>query len=87
MENYSKAIDYYSKALVARKKLYGEMHKETAKSYKNIGNVYDKQGNYDKALESYSKAFTIRKEVLGSEHSDTKSIQEIIDAVKQKTEK
>jgi len=63
------------------------MHKETAKSYNNIGSVYDKQGNYKKALEFYSKALAIREKILGSEHSDTKTIQDNIDAVKHKLEK
>ena len=69
--------------MLVREKLYGEVHKETAKSYKSIGNVYEKQGNYIKALEFYSKALAIRKEILGSEHPDTKSIQENVDVVKQ----
>ena len=44
---------------------------DAAKSYNNIGLVYDAKDDYDRALEYHLKALAIREKVLGTEHSDT----------------
>ena len=39
-----------------------------ARSYNNIGLVYDNKGEYDKALEYYQKSLAIKLKQLGPEH-------------------
>ena len=41
-----------------------------AKSYNNIGLVYETQGKYEEALEYYQKSLDIRIRVFGSDHPD-----------------
>ena len=69
--NYTKALEYYEKALVIWLKVYGENHPSTATSYNNIGLVYRQQGNDAKVLEYYNKALAIKLKVLGENHPST----------------
>ena len=41
-----------------------------AKSYNNIGLVYDRQGKYEEALEYYQKSLDIKIRVVGGDHPD-----------------
>ena len=41
-----------------------------AKSYNNIGLVYDSQGKYDDALDYYQKSLKIKITAVGSDHPD-----------------
>eukprot|EP00979_Chaetoceros_neogracilis_P013793 scaffold4087_cov172-Chaetoceros_neogracile.AAC.7 len=61
-----------------RLKELGPDHPDTARSYKNIGMVYNKKGDYENALVEYRKALEIRLKVLGPNHSDTITSQTMI---------
>ena len=72
--DYSKALEWYRKALAITEKVLGKEHPSTATTYNNIAGVYDNQGNYEEALEWYRKALAITEKVLGKEHPNTVSI-------------
>jgi tetratricopeptide (TPR) repeat protein len=48
----------------------GTEHPDVARSYNNIGSVFNHQGEYAKALEYHGKAMAIWKKVLGTEHPE-----------------
>ena len=73
MGNYSKALEFYTKALNIYEKVLGKDHPYTATSYNHVGLVYSDMGDYPKALEFYTKALDIREKVLGKDHPDTAS--------------
>ncbi len=59
MGNYSKALEYYKRALNIDIKTLGEDHSSTAVTYNNIGTANSKMGNYSKALEYYERTLNI----------------------------
>ena len=65
---YDKALDMYNQLLRIREKLYGVEHPNTAFTYNDIGNVYNRQGDYKKAFDFYDEAMAVCEKVLGSEH-------------------
>ncbi len=69
--NYTKAIEYLTKALEIKKMKYGNEHETIASTYNNIGAVYRSKQDYPKALEYYIKSLDIRLQVFGEEHSIT----------------
>ena len=66
---YSEAKEYYEKALIIRKEIYGEHHGDVAASYNNLGTVYSDLGQYGEAKENHEKALIIRKEIFGEHHA------------------
>jgi tetratricopeptide (TPR) repeat protein/ribonuclease BN (tRNA processing enzyme) len=79
--DYTKALEWYEKALFIGEEILGEEHPDTATTYNNIAAVYSNQGEYDRALEWYTKALTIRERVLGIEHPSTAATYNNIAAV------
>lgn len=71
MGEYSKALEYYEKALKIREQIFGSEHPYTAKSYNNIGLVHYGMGAYSRALEYYEKALRIKELVLGRKDPST----------------
>ena len=69
--DYSKALEFFKKALTIQEKILGEYHLDTANSYNNIGLVYSNMRKYSKALEFYTKALDIYEKVLGKNHPST----------------
>ena len=69
--DYSKALEFFKKALTIQEKILGEYHPDTANSYNNIGLIYRNMGKYSKALEFYTKALDIYEKVLGKNHPST----------------
>ena len=65
---YNEAKDYYEKALIIRKKIFGEEHADVAASYNNLGIAYQDLGQYNKANDYHEKALLIRKTICGEEH-------------------
>ena len=49
--DYSKALEWYQKALAINEQGLGKDHPDTASTYNNIASVYDRQGDYPQALE------------------------------------
>ena len=67
---YNEAKEYYEKALIINKKIFGEEHASVATSYNNLGSVYQHLGQYNEAKEYHEKALIIRKKIFGEEHAD-----------------
>ncbi|MBR4871003.1 MAG: tetratricopeptide repeat protein [Alistipes sp.] len=68
---YNKAVEIYNRVITLRERLYGTEHPDTAKSYNNIGVVYNDLSEYEKALEYHLKALKIKEKILGIEHHNT----------------
>ena len=66
--NYSKALEYYLKALAIGENKLGVGHYTTATVYNNIGAAYSHIANYSKALEYFLKALNIGEMVFGTDH-------------------
>ena len=66
--NYDKAHEYYIKCLDLEKLKFGNVNKEVAGSYLNIGLTWQSKGEYDKALESYLCGLDIFIETRGNQH-------------------
>ena len=67
---YSDAKEWYERALIIRKEIYGEHHSDMAASYNNLGNVHTDLDQYSKAKEYHEKALVIRKKIYGEKHGD-----------------
>ena len=58
---YNQAKELHEKALIIRKKTFGEDHADVATSYNNLALVYQRLGEDDQAKELYEKALIICK--------------------------
>ncbi|MCG8697005.1 MAG: CHAT domain-containing protein [Bacteroidales bacterium] len=65
-----KARSYFENALTLQKKLYGEVHYSTAKSYRFIGTCHKNEGEYEKAEKLFEKSLMILKQTRPSHHPD-----------------
>lgn len=70
---YDKALTFEEELLGIRKKMFGEQHPDTAKSFNNIGELYHYKADYARALEYYQKALEILKLIFCEQYpnSDT----------------
>lgn len=73
LADYTKAMEYFRKALHHAMEQSGDESMDVARSYNNIGYVYDLQGKYETALEYYQKALSIWRTVLGEQNPDVAS--------------
>jgi tetratricopeptide (TPR) repeat protein len=69
--DYSKALDYYFKALKINEEIGNKMGQ--APNLGNIGNVYGSQGDYSKALDYHFKALKINEEI-GNKRSQANNL-------------
>ena len=67
---YSQAEGFHKKALIIRKKIFGEDHPDVASSYNNLASVYSSLGEYNQAEELYEKALVISKKINVEDHVD-----------------
>ena len=67
---YNEAKQYHEKALIVKKKIFGEEHAGVASCYNNLGNDYQLLGQYNEAKEYHEKALIIYKKIFGEEHAD-----------------
>ena len=67
---YNQAKELHGKALVIRKKIFGEDHASVATIYNNLAVVYTSLGEYNQAKELNEKALVIRKKLFGENHAD-----------------
>ena len=65
---YSQALGMHEIALVCVLALEGHDSLDVAKSYNNIGYVYDSQGKYEEALEMYTKSLDITSRIYGGDN-------------------
>ena len=49
------------KALIIKKKIFGEEHADVAATYNNLGTVHQALGQYNEAKDYYEKALIIRE--------------------------
>jgi tetratricopeptide (TPR) repeat protein len=68
---YRDAQPLLEKVLAVRRKVLGEEHPDTARSYNNVAYTLKAQGRYREAEEGFKKALAICRKVLGEEHPDT----------------
>ena len=61
---YNQAKELHEKALIIKKKIFGEDHAAVATSYDNLALVYKRLGEYNQAKELHEKALIIRKKIL-----------------------
>ena len=66
---YNQAKELHEKALIIRKKIFGEDHADVATSYNNLALVYNRLEEYNQAKELHEKALTIRKKIFGEDHA------------------
>jgi tetratricopeptide (TPR) repeat protein len=67
-DKYTEAQPLYEKALTVRRKLLGEEHPDTAKSYFNMAYILNVQGKYTEAQPLNEKSLAICRKVLGEHH-------------------
>ncbi|CAH3192364.1 unnamed protein product [Porites evermanni] len=67
---YSQAKELHEKALILRKKIFGEDHADVATSYDNLALVCKRLGEYNQAKELHEKALIISKKIFGEDHAD-----------------
>ena len=67
---YNQAKELYGKALLIRKKIFGEDHANVATIYNNLALVCTGLGEYNQAKELNEKALLIRKKLFGENHAD-----------------
>ena len=72
--DYEKALEYYSNALTICRKVLGEYHTETARSYNNIGLVYYGLCKYNLALKYYFTTLPIYEEIYGNNKLHTATL-------------
>ncbi len=65
LKQYPKALYYFLKSLKIRKSILGDKHLETATSYRNTANLYNKANKPHKSIYYINKAIEIHKNVLG----------------------
>ena len=70
MGEYNQAKELPEKALMIRKKIFGEDHADVATSYNNLAAVYHSLGEYNQAQELIDKALVIRKKIFDEHHAD-----------------
>ena len=68
---YNQAKELHEKAMMIRKKIFGEDHDHVATSYNNLAAVYDSLGEYNQAQELLEKALVILKKIFDEDHADT----------------
>ena len=64
-----KLKELHEKALVIRKKIFGEDHADVGTSYNDLALVYKKLGEYNRAKELHEKAVKIYKTIFGEDHA------------------
>nr|MBX2821413.1 CHAT domain-containing protein [Rhodothermaceae bacterium] len=69
--DYNQAIDYHEQSLKIWQDLVGEQHLGTARSYNNLGLIYQRTGDYEQALALHQKTMDIRIALLGPDHAVT----------------
>lgn len=67
---YSEAERLTERALEIRLRLFGPEHLQTAVSFHNLANVYQRQGRYSEAAGLCVRALAIRERELSSRHID-----------------
>ncbi|CAF1128435.1 unnamed protein product [Rotaria sp. Silwood1] len=65
---YEEAMSFYQKSLEINKNILPQNHPNLARSYFNMGGLYDTIGNYPAAFSFYEKASDIYRQTLPSDH-------------------
>ena len=67
---YNQAKEMQEKALMIRKKIYGEDHAKVATCYNNLATVYHSLGEYNQAKELFAKTLMICRKIFDDDHAD-----------------
>jgi CHAT domain-containing protein len=68
LRHYQLADSLYRKALLIRKKIWGEDHLEFSAGLHNLAGLYYVWERYSESLDCYQKELAIKKEILGDQH-------------------
>ena len=74
---YNQAKELHEKALLIRKKIFGEDHADVATTYNNLVSVYKRLGQYNQPKELYEKGLTIRKQIFGEDHKYVERVRSL----------
>ena len=69
--DFAAARSRFDQALSIRKKLFGENHSETARSFSNLGHLLKAMGQDEVARSYYEQDVRITKAALGADHPAT----------------
>lgn len=67
-KNFGVALNLNSQALEICRKLYGEDHLDSARSYEQMAAALYHTGDYDRAIECLTKTHEIRRKVIGEDY-------------------
>lgn len=74
--NFDKAVEYFSKALIIRKKVLGFYHQETARSLHDLGVAYKMKEDFGNAMKQLDEAVAVQEQLFDVPHEKLKSLQE-----------
>lgn len=74
LEDYSKSVEYYMKAIPMLEELQGPDDLDLALLYNKVGHRQFRLSNYEEALENYGKAVNIFIKNYGQDHPDVATI-------------
>jgi tetratricopeptide (TPR) repeat protein len=75
---------YYAKMGLGIREELLESHQDTAKSYFNLGQLFQKQNNYLEALFAFNKALFIWKKLLEEQHKITMKTKNALEDTRSK---
>ncbi|PFX16710.1 Nephrocystin-3 [Stylophora pistillata] len=75
LENFEKAVEYFTEALSIRKMFFGFYHQETARTYHDLGVAFKMKGDYARAMEQLNAAIAIQEKLCDVPHEKFKSLQ------------
>ena len=78
LEEYHDALEYYKKALAIRKRVLGDSHIDTVRSYEYVALAYYILGEYQRSLEYSEKALEIRMEIDGGDQESIALVYDLI---------
>ena len=74
LADYTKAMEYFRKALHHAMEQSGDESMDVARSYNNIGLIYNDKGDYEESLKYFEKAIETGINILGSQHPTLSTI-------------
>ena len=71
MHEHKAAAQSKQRALAIHIKLFGEEHKSTAESYRELGVTQHEMHDFEAAFQSHQRALAIRIKLFGEQHEST----------------
>ncbi len=74
MGDLKKSLEYSTKALKIRERLFQGDHRDKAISYNNIGQIYQDMGDLKNSLEYFTKALEIKERLFPGDNQDKATV-------------